>query len=100
MAPGLTDRRSQVERRLFDANAQLLRTRSELEIVDAQLAALQDEADEAQIRMLVSETALAHRAWREAQGHLELLKKERASVLERIADLERKQDELLAKLVL
>jgi flagellar biosynthesis chaperone FliJ len=100
MGPGLTDRRSIVERRLFDANAQLRRARSELEVIDAQLEALQDDADEAQIRMLVSETALAHRTWREAQGHLELLKKELAAVRQRVAELEQKQDELLAKLVL
>ena len=45
-----------IERRLMDVAQRLKRAREELAVIDDQLAALSDAADEARIRSLVSET--------------------------------------------
>ncbi|MDA8291699.1 MAG: hypothetical protein M0Z33_08485 [Actinomycetota bacterium] len=99
MRPGLTDRRQRVERRLFDVHARLDRARAELAIVEEQLAAFTDAADEARIRMLVSETAQADRDWNEARRHSEVMARSRDAARAAVAELERLQDELLSQLL-
>lgn len=99
MRPGLTDRRQRVERRLFDVHARLDRARAELAIAEEQLAALEDAADEARTRMLVSETAQANREWNEAQRHAEVMVRSREAARAAVAELERLQDELLSQLL-
>ncbi len=100
MRPGLTDRRQRVERRLFDVHARLERARAELALAEEQLLVLGEAADEARIRMLVSETALANREWSEARRHAEVMERSRDATKATISELERAQDELLAQLVL
>jgi hypothetical protein len=95
--PGM--HRSLVERRLIEVNSRLKRVREELAVVDEQLAALADAADEARIRYLVSETPLADRELREARRHADAMTRSRVAVMESIAELERVQDELLDRLV-
>src|SRR5205807_1151690 len=95
--PGM--HRSLVERRLIEVNSRLKRVRGELAVVDEQLAALADAADEARIRYLVSETPLADRELREARRHADAMARSRVAVMESIAELERAQDELLDRLV-
>ena len=51
----------------MDVAQRLKRAREELAVIDDQLAALSDVADEARIRSLVSETSLAQREYTEAQ---------------------------------
>jgi predicted RNA-binding protein len=65
--------RSLIERRLFDLAQRLRAAREELAVLDEQLAALKEAADEARIRSLVSETPLAHREYAEAQRHADVL---------------------------
>lgn len=91
--------RSLVERRLLEVNSRLKRVREELAVVDEQLAALAEAADEARLRYLVSETPLADRELREARRHADAMARSRAAVMESIAELERVQDELLDRLV-
>lgn len=91
--------RSRIERKLDDVTVRLKRARAELSVVDEQLAALADAADDAQIRALVSETPLAEREHREARRHADALARSRAAVLNSIAELERAQDDLLGRLV-
>lgn len=100
MRPGLTDRRQRVERRLFDVHARLERARAELALADEQLVVFADAADEARVRMLVSETALAHREWNEAHRHAEVMERSRDAAKQAVVELERAQDELLTQLVL
>ena len=88
-----------IERRLDDVTARLKRARAELAVVDEQLAAMADAADDAQIRALVSETPLAEREHREARRHADALARSRAAVLNGIAELERAQDDLLGRLI-
>jgi uncharacterized coiled-coil DUF342 family protein len=92
--------RALIERRLFDVAQRLRRAREELAVIEDQLAALSDAADEARIRSLVSETPLAHREYTEAQRHADAMARTRQSVAASIAELQATQDELLDKLVL
>lgn len=84
-----------VERRLRDVGERLKRLREELVVTDEQLDQLADEADEARIRSLVSETPSSAREHQEAEGHLSAMRRHRAAVATEIDDLERTQDELL-----
>lgn len=84
-----------VERRLRDVGARLKRLREELVVTDEQLLQLADEADEARIRSLVSETPSSAREHAEAAGHADAMRRHREAVAEEIARLEQTQDELL-----
>jgi chromosome segregation ATPase len=87
-----------VERRLIGVGDRLRALREELRVVDEQLDQLAAEADEARIRALVSETPLADVEFRDADRHAEAMARHRADVVASIADLERRQDELLDRL--
>lgn len=87
--------RASIERRLTALSAQLVELRRELTVSDEQLTQLADEADDARLRSLVSETPLAEREHREASRHAEAMERHRAEVLANIARLEAQQDELL-----
>jgi hypothetical protein len=88
-----------VERRLTEVGSQLKGLRRELSVTDEQLAQLADEAEDARLRSLVSETPLAEREHREASRHAEAMDRHRAEVLRDITRLEALQDELLDKLL-
>jgi hypothetical protein len=91
--------RNLIERRLTEVNQRLKRAREELALVEEQLVALSDAAEESRIRALVSETPLAESEHHEAQKHADAMARSRASVLASILELERAQDELLDRLV-
>jgi chromosome segregation ATPase len=91
--------RSQVERRLREVSERLRQLREELRVADEQLAHLTEEADEARLRSLVSETPLSDREHHDAQRHAEAMQRHRQEVLDTIARLEATQDELLDRLV-
>jgi hypothetical protein len=59
---------------------------------------LADDADEQAIRALVSETASASFEARDAQKHVDALRRHRTHVVEEIASLEQRQDDLLDQL--
>ena len=99
MRPGLTDRRQRTERRLFDVSARLDRAHAELEVIEAQLDSLAEQADEAKVRAVVAETPLAQQVWMEAQRHADQMAHTRDAALRAIADLERTQDELFGALL-
>lgn len=87
--------RSSLERRLGTLSGKLKALRQEIAVADEQLAHFSDEADDARIRALVSETPLAEREHREAQRHAEAMAAHRASLVSEVARLEKLQDELL-----
>ena len=91
--------KSSVERRLSQVAERLRQLRDELDVSAEQLAHLADAADEARLRALVSETPLADRDRRAAERHAEVMRRHRAQVEAEIARLERRQDELLDRLV-
>jgi hypothetical protein len=90
---------SRIERRLVDVNKRLQRAREELVVLDEQLVALADSADEMRIRALVSDSMMAEREYREAERAAEAMRRSRDAAKALIAELERTQDELLDKLV-
>lgn len=92
-------KRDNVERRLLEVHALLVRARQELAVVEEQLEVFLETADEARIRSLVSETPLADREWHDAQRHAEAMIRSRDTATARVAELERAQDDLLGKLV-
>ncbi len=90
--------RGMLERRLSDVAIQLKELRRELAVTDEQLAQLADEADDARLRSLVSETPIAEREHREAARHAEAMGRHRTDVLGSIQRLEQQQDDLLDRL--
>ena len=92
-------KRDEVERRLLDVHARLVRARQELAVAEEQLDLFLETAEEARIRALVSESPLADRDWQDAQRHAEAMIRGRDNASARVVELERAQDELLSKLV-
>jgi hypothetical protein len=90
--------RKLVERRLIEVSGRLKHLHEELRVVDEQLEHFADEADDARIRALVSETPVAERELREARKHVEAMQRHRSEVVAEIAKLERSQDDLLDRL--
>jgi hypothetical protein len=88
-----------IERRLFEVAKRIRAATEELAVVDEQLEALSDAADDARVRSLVSETPLAHKEYTEAQRHADAMARSRAKLVASIAEMRRSQDELLDKLV-
>jgi predicted phage gp36 major capsid-like protein len=91
--------RSLVERRLAEVTERLRALREELRIIDEQLVHLGDDADDARLRALLSETPLADREHRDARRHADAMSHRRAEVVETIAGLEARTDELLDRLI-
>lgn len=87
-----------VERRLIDVGDRLKKLRHELAVAEEQLLHFADEADDARLRALVSETPISERDFRDAQRHAELMRRSRDEMVAEIASLEKNQDELLDQL--
>jgi hypothetical protein len=85
-----------LERRIRDTHARLVKARDELAVLNEQLAVVQDTADEARVRALVSETPLAAREHDEAARHADAMVRARDALHKTVVDLEHRQDELLA----
>jgi hypothetical protein len=91
--------RSLVERRLSEVADRLRELRGELAVTDEQLRHLAEQADDARLRALVSETPLSSQEHREAHRHADAMRRHRAEVQSSIEELERAQDALLDRLL-
>jgi uncharacterized coiled-coil DUF342 family protein len=91
--------KSLLERRLAEVSERLKQLREELVVADEQLNHFAEEADEARLRALVSETPVAEREHREAAKHADAMRRHRAEVQATIEKLEQTLDELLDRLV-
>ena len=91
--------KSLIERRLTDLAQRLKRARQDLAVTDEQLAVLNDAAEDARLRALVSETPLANKEYQEAQRHADAMQRSRTALVATIAELRQGQDELLDRLV-
>jgi len=87
-----------IERRLRETGVRLRRLREELAVVDEQLGHLNDDAEDKELRSLVSESSGAGVEYREARLHAEAMRRHRTQVHSSILELEAKQDELLDKM--
>ena len=90
--------RSLVERRLTEVGGRLRVLRDELRVIDEQLQHLGEEADDARLRALVSETPLAEKDDRDARRHADAMARRRQEVVGSIVTLETRLDELLDQL--
>jgi uncharacterized protein YbcC (UPF0753/DUF2309 family) len=91
--------RALIERRLFDLAQRLRSARDEMAVIDEQLEALSEAAEEARVRSLVSETPLAHREHTEAQRHADAMSRTRRKVQGSIDEMRASQDQLLDRLM-
>lgn len=85
-----------LERRIRDVHARLVRAREELAVLDEQLAVVADEAEDARLRSLVSETPLAEHDYAEVRRHVDAMTRAREALRGSVEELTRRQDELLA----
>ena len=90
--------RIQIERKLRTVGDQLRSLRDDLRVTDEQLRQLVDEADDARLRALVSETPLAEKEHRKASRHVDRLQKHREKIAAKIDTLDAEQDALLDRL--
>lgn len=90
--------RAQIERRLRSVSERLRSARDDLGVTEEQLAQLADEADDARLRSLVSETPIAEKEHRKASRHADRLRKHRDRLQAEVAALDAEQDELLDRL--
>ncbi len=81
-----------------DVHGRLVLARQELAVLDEQVSALADTADDLRIRSLVSETPVAGHDYTDAQRHADADARARAALAATIDELEHRQDELLGKL--
>lgn len=84
-----------LERRLSKVGARLKSLRAELSVINEQLLYLNEDAEDQAIRQLVAETPGSSFEARSARGNFEAMSKHRVKVVEEIAELEVRQDELL-----
>lgn len=90
--------RSMIQRRLLDVSERLRKVRAELQVNEEQVLYLEEEADEARLRAIVSETPLAAREEREARRHAETLARHRDDLRQAIEELEAERDALLDRM--
>ena len=84
-----------LQSRLVDTSQQLKRLQVDLQITEEQLASLTDEAEDARIRSLVSETPIADKEYREARKHAESMQRHLTDLKTEIAKIEDLQNQLL-----
>ena len=84
-----------LESRLVDTSQQLKRLQVDLQVTEEQLASLADEAEDARIRSLVSETPIADREYREARKHAEAMRRHLVDLQTEISEIENLQNQLL-----
>jgi hypothetical protein len=90
--------RTLLQRRLIDVSDRLKRLRAELAVADEQVAFLENEAEDARLRALVSETPLAEAEAHETRRHADAQARQRDALRRSIAELEREQDALLDRM--
>lgn len=91
--------RTLIERRLKDVTGRLKTLRQDLHVAEEQLAHFAEEADEARMRALVSETPGAEQTSYEAQRHAEAMRRHRDGLAAEITQLESAQNDLLDRFV-
>ncbi len=90
--------RTFLQRRLIDVSDRLKRLRAELAVTDEQCAFIEEEADDARLRSLVSETPLADAEARDVQRHADAHGRQRDALRRAVRELEAEQDALLDRM--
>jgi hypothetical protein len=87
-----------LRRRLVDVSERVKRLRAELAVTEEQLAFLEEEAEDARLRALVSETPLGDVEARDARRHADAHARQRDALQRSIAELLKEQDDLLDRM--
>jgi len=87
-----------VKWQLKKASARLRTLRDELRVIDEQRMHVVDDADDLELRAVVSDSPMARSDAHEAGGHAAAYGKARAHIVDEIGRLEAKQDQLLDRL--
>lgn len=87
-----------VKRKLADTSVRLRKAREELAVLTEQAEQFEADADDARIRSMVAETPVASREHAEFQRHAEAMSRAKDSLLQRIGELEKQQNDLLDRL--
>jgi hypothetical protein len=87
-----------IQRRLARVSSRLRALREELAMVDEQLVQFADDADDLAVRALVAEAPAASHESRDAQKHVDAMRRHRERVVRDITELEARQDYLLDQL--
>ena len=87
-----------LKKKLADTAMRLKQLQDELKVAEEQLVHFSEEADDARIRSLVSETPLADQKHREANKHAESMRSYKDNLQQKIARIEALQDDLLDQL--
>lgn len=87
-----------LERRLIDLGQRIKRISAELAVVDEQAQFLAEEADDARLRALVSETPMAQAEARESGRHADALARRRDDLTGSIEKLRKEQDGVLDRM--
>ena len=90
--------KSLLERRLIDVSDRLKRLRAELAVAEEQTAFFAEEADDARLRSLVSETPLADAEAHETRRHAAAQQRQLDTLRRSIAELEHEQNALLDRM--
>jgi cell division septum initiation protein DivIVA len=88
-----------IKRRLAALTTEVQGARSEIAMLDEQIAHFADAAEDLRLRAMVSETPLADREHREASKTVNNLTRDRQTWADRLTMLEAKQDRLLDELM-
>ena len=88
-----------LQRRLVDISERLKRLRPELRVAEEQVAFLEEEADAARLRALVSETPLGEVEARDSRRHADAQRRHRDTLSRLITELVQEQDSLLDRMV-
>ena len=90
--------RKSLEKRLLEVSRRIKKEKEDLLVAEEQLISLIDDADEARIRSLVSETAISDNDRRDSARQSENMEKYCQKIRNEIQRLEEIQDGLLDKL--
>ena len=91
-------RPASMERKIRELHERVRVAREHLGVLDEQVEALAEEAEDARVRGLVAETPLAGREAAEARRHLDLAERAAAGLREEIRQCEAERDQLLRDL--
>ena len=87
-----------VKWQLKKTSSRLRTLRDELRVIDEQRMYVDDDAVDLQLRAVVADSPMARSEAHEAGGHAAAYSKARAHIVDEIAQLEAKQDQLLDRL--
>tara|TARA_B100000945_G_scaffold250795_1_gene207511 strand:+ start:354 stop:647 length:294 start_codon:yes stop_codon:yes gene_type:complete len=87
-----------LKKKLADTVIRLKQLQDELKVAEEQLVHFSEEADDARIRSLVSETPVADQKHREANKHAESMRSYKDDLQQKIARIEALQNDLLDQL--